>query len=313
MKKYTRPRKKDLIYHYAVNHYYANEIKDFKDINCSKAYVSKVLKQLVKEGYIEPIKKSYKKQNKFVRYRKTDKIYSVKLTKSMSGASKTKIIGPRLNLLSIKYDFKSLPKKKVPGHSYLLNNTKIIDYKHSFDEDLINFRVIGDKWLVVFMPEHLVSADHFRHTRNYLYSKAEKYADWFMEYFDCVLGEPSTYQDYEIAVEDKDPFLSDFAKKHGMLKIINAQGQVVSWYDFSKGYLEFETKDEDLAEIKAFMPMIVADLQNRVLGMQQDIDRHDSLLNVLNEKIDKVDNILQEMKGLLKPKVIPVDEKRDVT
>ena len=101
---------------------------------------------------------------------------------------------------------------------------------------------------------------------------AEKYADWFAQEFNCVLGESSTYQNYEIAVAENDPFLSEMAKKHGLLKIIDSSGTVLSWYDFSKGYCEFETTNENLAEIKAFMPLIVNDLNNRVLSLTGEVE-----------------------------------------
>jgi len=300
-------KKKDLIYHYAIQGYYANEIKSFKDINCNKSYVSKILNQLINEGFIEPIIKTYKKQKKFVRYRKTSKIYPVKFTKSVSRAepktltpvnlfaSNSHIEKPRLNLISIKFSIVKYPKTKIEGNHFFLNKTPIVDYKHVFPECTINFRLIGNKWLVVFLPEHIVSADHFRNTRDYLYKMAYKYANWFMDYFNCVVKEPSIYQDYEIAVEEKDPYLSELAKKHGMLKIIDSKGDVISWYDFSKGYCEFETKDENLAEIKAFMPIIVKDLENRVYHIESEIASFsmalDSLESLIRDTVVKVDNI----------------------
>lgn len=309
----TVNKKKDLIYHYAIQGYYASEIRSFKDIDCVKSYVSKILNQLEIEGYIEPIKKTYKKQKKFVRYRKTEKIYPVKFTKSVSGGSNFAIERPRLNMISVKFEFIKFPKNRIDGKSFFLNKTRIIDYKHVFPDETINFRLIGNKWLVVFIPEHLVSADHFRNTKDYLYKRANKYAYWFMDYFDCVVGDPSIYQDFEIAVKENDPYLSELARKHGMLKLVDSNNNVVSWYDFSKGYCEFESRNEDIAEIKAFMPMIVSDLQSRVLSMQNDIESHNSILDYLNNRINDLENILLEIRDVMSSKSVKEDEKKDVT
>lgn len=288
------PSKKDWIYYYVIHGCYANEIKDFKDIKCSKVYVHKILKQLVIDGYINPIKKSYKSQKKFVRYRKTDKIYPVKLTEYPSTTSDSFITKPRLNLISVKFPLLKQPETLPDGHRFWLGDTPMLDYKHVFDDTTVNFRLISDKWLVVFMPEHLVSADHFRHTKEYLYKRAYRYAEWFMETFNCHVGESSVYQDYEIAVREEDPFLGEMAKKHGQIKIINHRGDVLGWYDFSKGYCEFETTDEDLAEIKAFMPLIVKDLQNRVLSIHGEIEAHSMVLEGLQSKMGEIGDLLKQ-------------------
>lgn len=296
--------KKDLILKYLLKGFTASQIRNFIDINVSKQYISKVIKDLIKENKIEeviglPIDNNKKGKNnghnpKLYKekkpYRSTDKTASPLSTfdenfKYFSNEFEQ----PRLNLIVLYYKVVKVPEKidelLRSGIVRTISGSEFIYLKHIFDDGRINFQLSNRKSLMVFIPERIVSLDDFRHTKQKLYEKAMKYANWFQKNFCCTLGLPEIRHDYHIAIKENDPFLIEFANKYGMLKIIDEKGDLVAWFDRSKEYLEFETQDENIAEIKAFMPFIVKSLQDRIFNMSKEVEALNMLYDALELKI----------------------------
>lgn len=303
-------KRKDKIYYYLIRGY--APVKTAKLTKCSKPYVSKITKQLIKNGYIYEVFKDGQ-ATKPKLYSKTDKTYPTKLTSYPSGTQISLKEQPRLNMIAMKFDILEPPKKEVPGKQFVAGNTVFVDYSKLFKEGAVTFRLISDKILVVFMPETIVSPDSIRHTKQLLYKRITRYSNWFQKRFHCKLGDSSLYQDYHIAIHESDPFLSEMARKYGMLKVSDSSGNVIAWWDFSKGPCEFETRDEKIAENRVFAPIISMNLQDRVYYLESEIEAQKLVIEALNTKFDDIERLIKEVKEILTPKPIGPDEKRDVT
>lgn len=282
------------IYKYAIQGYPQSKIASFLRID--KAYVNRVIKELIREGYIKPVCENTKP----IIYEATNKLYPVdeKLTKSTSGG-----LSPRLNLIVLKYRILKPPEVKVDGKEWVANNTRFVDHRELFDEGYVTFRIINDKVLVVFMPEQIVDAVHIRHTRQLLYEKAQDYANWFQKTYRCQLGLPEIYQDYHIAFLEKDPFLNQMVQKYGMVKLVDCENRVIAWYDQSKGSPEFETRDERIAEIKAFLPVVVANLEDRLFDFENRLSALEMLFSSVKDDIgvlsERIENSVRKLDALI--------------
>lgn len=295
-------KKKDLIYFYAIQGYAATKIKDFKDIACSKAYVSKIINQHIKNGYLIEIKERNEKgqlrSKKPKLYGKTNKAYPSKLTNFTSRALTTPTEQPRLNLVTTMYVIKEPlatqpendKEEKITVHSWIgANNVKFIDVKKIFDIGRITIRVVNEKRLIVFMPEFFRDPTDLRHSKQILFGKAQEYCTWFCRKYGCRVGLPELYEgDPHIAIGERDPFLMELSSKYGMIKLIDHEGNTIDWWDSSKGYFEFETRLEKQAEIKAFMPVIVENLQDRVFKLQSEIESLCMLIEGFETKIERL-------------------------
>lgn len=293
--------KKDLIYHYLIQGYPACKIKEFKDINCTKGYISQVVRQLVSKGYIQevlektPSGKLLHKKPKL--YSKTHKQYPSKFSDLTSRVSVDHVEQPRLNLICLYYHVVSKPKKEVMGHSWTINNTRYVDVKHVFPEGRVTFRIINEGTLVVFMPEVVVRVEDLRHTRQRLFVKAQEYANWFQKTFGCSLGLPEIRQDYHIAVGERDPFLMELCKDYGLVKVLDEKDNVLFWWDRSKGFLEFETKSEKIAENRVLMPLVVENLQDRVFLLTSEVEALSMVFEGFEEKIRRVETGISSLTG----------------
>lgn len=291
-------KKKDKIYHYIIQKYAPSKIA--KLLKCSKPYVSKIIKQLINEGYIVEVFKKDGSCTKPKIYDKTSKSYPSKLTDYSSGINIRPIEQPRLNLIALKFSILDPPKKNIPGKHYTAGNTNFITYSKLFVEGRVTFKVISDKILVVFMPETIVSPEQIRHTKHALYDLALSYSNWFEKTFICKLGDGSLYQDYHIAIHESDPYLVEMSKKYGMLKVIDSKGNVIAWWDFSKGPSEFETRDEKIAENKVFGPVISMNLQDRVYHLESEIaalnlaiEAFEATLHDMARKINRINDMFR--------------------
>ena len=213
----------------------------------------------------------------------------------------------------MKFDILEPPQITIPGKRFVAGNTVFIDYSKLFKEGNVTFRLISDKTLVVFMPEVVVSPNRIRHTKQLLYQRVLRYSNWFQKRFHCKLGDSSLYQDFHIAIHETDPYLSEMAKKYGMLKVSDSKGDVIAWWDFSKGPCEFETRDEKIAENKVFAPIISMNLQDRVYHLESEIEAQGMVIKALNTKFDEIEKLLGEIRDIVTPKPIGPDEKKDVT
>lgn len=267
----------------------------------SRPRVNKIIKQLVDNDYLEEVYniieiegRKHKQKTKPILYVPTDKEYTVeaKLTQSTSGTFK-KVEDPRLNLICVKYRIIEKPKKKVPGHHWNNNNTNYLDYKKEFDCGEVTFRLINENILVIWIPERVVDSCHIRDLTSKIYSEVQVYANWFQKEFHCRVGLPSIYQDYHIAFPENDPLLRNLVDKHGLLKIIDPEKRVVGWWDSSKKYTEFETRDERIAETKAFAPFKIIALEDRLNNFENSIDER--IFNVIeNRVVPIIENKLNE-------------------
>lgn len=320
--KYT---KKDLIYYYLIQGYPATKIKGFTDIKCDKSYVSKIIKMFKKQGYIievfEKNEKGKLRPTKPKLYQKGKRDYPTKFTKSTSRSLNPKFNEhPRLNLVVLYFKVFKEPKNPdflvEKGHSWTINNTTYVDVKHVFDVGRVTFRLINNKSLIVFMPEHMVSSGELRHLKDKLYTRAIECSNWFQKKTGCKLGLPEIHQDYHIAIAEHDPFLSEMCSQYGIVKIVDENNREICWWDRSKGYLEFETRDERIAEIKAFNPVIVSNLQDRVWMLQGQVESMLMLFDGLVDKIDRLQssiNSLNDAMEIFKSQSSIPDSKTDVT
>lgn len=294
-----------MIYRYLIHGYYAQEIKDFKDIKCSKAYVSQCTKEFLKMGCIEIIDRYPR------RYSKGDHVYPGKLSNLTLGVQDFE--QPHIHLNIIKFDILG-PLKIDPANedgvvvdSWTANNTNFVQISRMVDIGRINYRICNGKTLMIFTPGFFHDPANFRHYRSILLQKTEGYANWFSKTYGCKLGNMELCNDSDISIMEKDPFLQDMTQKYGLVKLVDHDGKTIMWWDQSKGFPEFETKKEDIAEIKAFMPLVTKNLQDRVCYLQQEVSAQGMVIEGLLSKIDNINNHLDQIKDLV------TDLKKDLT
>jgi len=323
--------KKDYIYYHLISGYPASKIKDFKEIKCSSSYISKVIKQFISHRYIKEIyeknERGQKRPTKPKLYGRGRKQYPAKLTNLTSGSlmvpSKKPEIKPteqpRLNLICVYYKVLEKPSQIVRGHSFMVNNTKYIDTKKYFEFGRVNFRLINEKALRIFMPSTYVDANNLRDTKLLLYGLAKDCSNWYQKRFGVKLGDPEIRQDYEIAIAENDPFLSELSQKYGMIKLVDENNDVIMWWDKSKGYLEGETTKERIAENKVLGPIKIGNIEDRVYHMQQQIEALNMTFEGLEGKIgslamsmDKLQSSIDKVNEFFDRPPGP-DERREIT
>ena len=299
------------IYSYAIQGYSQEKIARL--VHVTPPYVCKIIKAFIKDGYLKEVYNKtdingviVNKKTKPKMYAPTDIVYTIddKLTNSTSGASNSyrKLIDdPRLNLKCVQYAIIELPKEEVPGHPYTNNNTTYLDYKKDFDIGTVTFRIINDVKLVLWLPEKVIDKMHIRGCSTKIFTEAQDYANWFQKNFRCKLGLPETYQDYHIAFQENDPLLCDYVAKHGIIKLIDGEGRVIMWWDQSKGYSELETRDERIAETRAFAHLKIMWLEDKIPVLENKIDALESSLanKVLNIIEEKIGSIMEEKVGFI--------------
>ncbi len=286
-------------------------------INVSTPLVCKVIKKLKRWGYLREVYKEInidgfviEKKTKPILYVPTDKIYPVdaKLTNFTSGTlngTADSINDPRLNLICVQYSIIEPPTEDIPGHSWSINNTKYLDYKHEFECGKITFRIINDIKLVIWYPERIVDKRHVRGFTDKIYAKVQPYANWFQKKFHCKLGLPEIYQDYHIAFQENDPILREYTEKHGILKIVDGDGRVLGWWDKSKGSPEFETREERIAEARIFAPFKIIWLEDKFNELDKKIDKIEETI------VDKIITIFDErLSSVIEKKVTPIIEEQ---
>lgn len=317
----VKTTKKDRIYQYLINGYYAEEIKDFKDIKCTKGYLSQVIKDFLKKDYIKLIDKYPK------RYGESLVPYPRMFSDFTSGLSKDPLEQPRIHLNIIKYKILEKPKlelkneKNIKIQTWENNNTKYIQLSRITDIGTVHFRLCNYKTLILYTPGFFTEPINFRQTKIMLVQKAEELANWFTKTYACKLGEMQIATKSDIAIGEADPYMQDMNQKYGAVKLVDHTGKVIYWWDNSKDYFEFETRKEDIAEIKVFMPLIVKNLQDRVFNIQQQLEAQNMVIESFELKIQKLreqqnkffDEILNIVKEKEPPKIDKNDEYIDVT
>jgi DNA-binding Lrp family transcriptional regulator len=282
------------IYLYAAKGYAQSDIAKF--LKVTPAFVCKVIKKLNELGYLKEIYNKIiidgiekLKKTKPILYSPTDMVYplNTKLTNLTSGMLNNDLENePRLNLICVQYTIIEPPTEPIPGHSYCNNNTSYVDYKNEFECGKITFRIINNAKLVIWYPEKVIDKRHLREITNKIYSEIQPYANWFQKRFHCRLGLPEIYQDYHIAFQEKDPLIREYIEKYGILKIIDVDGRVIGWWDKSKGYNEFETRDERIAEAKIFAPYKIIWLEDKIRNIENDLE--EKIKIIFEEKIGPI-------------------------
>ena len=317
---------KDKIYYYARVGYAQSKIAILVKVKPSRVCV--VIRELKKEGYLEEkydkiIKNgvTVKRKTKPILYGATDKIYPLdsKLTFLTSGVQKDhrKLIeNPRLNLKCLQYPFIKPPSKEVHGHAWTNNNTTYLDYKKEFECGQVTFRIINDINLVIWVPEKVMDKRHIRGCTSKIYNEIQIYANWFQKEFECRLGLPEIYQDYHISFHEDDPLLCELVSKHGLIKIIDGDGSVIAWWDQSKGHPEFETRDERIAEARAFAPVKILWLEDKIVDLESTLSK--MVVSIIEEKLvpildDKLSSIIEEKLSNFFDNSRPLDGFEDVT
>jgi len=219
---------------------------------------------------------------------------------------------PRFHLISVQYVITKKPSVEPKGNIYFMDSTRIIDVKRATAVGSVLFRFISDKKLVVMLPALSGCVDDFRSLKSRLYSYAQEQVNIICKEYDMRVGLPELYQDPHIAFMENDPYLQDMCKKYGMLKISDQDGNVLAWWDQSnKPEVEFETREERLAEIKTFMPMIVDNLQDRVFQIGQDVAAQGMVLESFEHKLKDIQSSVEELLKLIKHNSKP-DEFKEV-
>lgn len=257
-------------------------------------YVNRIVKKLIADGYIEEVKekilingKPIYKRVWPILYKPTDIIYPLDaaiLPKKTSGV----LNDPRINLICLQYNIIKPIELEPAGHKWINKNTEYIDLKEIFPIGVVTFRLINKTKLIVWLPEKQIGKEHLRNIKDKAYVMAQSYVAWFEKKYRCRVGLPEIYQDYHIAFTESDPLLNDLVKQHGILKLIDADGRVISWWDQSKGIPEYETQDERLAEARAFYPNKIVILEDKLYHLEEQITRMENSINGLVEKIDSL-------------------------
>jgi len=313
-------RRKEKILKYLLAGFPSCKVKDFKDIKCTKQYIYKLIKKWKKQGIIEEVyeinEKGKKRKTKPILYGRGGRLTEAKSTKLTSGVSPetAKIYEKpmRLNLVVLYYKIIEKPKKKIVGKKFNLRGVSVIDFVHVFAEGKVTFRIFNNESMQVFMPETEVKAMHLRHTKKLMYEKAMVYANWFQKRFHCRLGLPEIRQDFHIAIEEKNPKLIELCNKHGVIKVME-DDKLLYWWDKSKGEVEFETREEEIAEEVALQPIKILWLKDKVEFLDNEVKMLKQLYNdgfdELNKKLDDINN---DIKKILEVKEGKPDEKLDV-
>jgi len=288
--------KKERIYHYLIHGYYAAQIKDFKDIKCSKGYVSQVIKELLQSGYIKLIDRYPR------RFSKTSRVYGRMFSNCTPGVSNSEFEQPRIHLNVVKFELLKPPdldiidEEGIVVNRWNANNSSFVEVSRFVDIGKIVYRLCNDKTLVVLTPGFFHDPENFRHYRRILLEKTEKYAAWFCKKYHCRIGEMVICRDSDIANTETDPYLNEMVLKYGMVKLVDQDGHTVYWWDQSKGSPEFETNHEDLAEIRVFMPLIVKTLEDRVHTLSSEVAAQGMLIESLMAKLDVIQDLIAEVK-----------------
>lgn len=297
----SKIKKKDLIYQYLINGEIASDIKNFKDITCTKGYISQVVKEFLEKDYIRLIDRYPK------RYMKSLVSYPIKFSELTSSMIKP-MDQPRIHLNILKYEILDpikIPPIEKPKEGITIkqwmgkNNTSFLQISRIVDVGQIHYRICNNKTLLLFTPGFYYEPKGFRHYRMILLQKAQELINWFTKSYGCTLGDVEITRPSDIAINEKDPYLQEMCNKYGLIKLVDHNGEVIDWWDSSKGYFEFETRKENIAEIKAFMPVIVENLQDRLFTMQNEIAAHDMVITGFNAKIEQIQQLLNELSNLV--------------
>jgi len=178
------------------------------------------------------------------------------------------------------------PEEVVPGNFWVNNNTAYIDHNEKIELKDITFRVINNIKLVIWIPERIVDKKNIRDLTLKIYKEADFYVRWFEKKFRCRLGFPQLYQDYHITFQENDPFLCELVKKHGLLKIVDSEDNVIAWWDQSKVYSEYETRDERIAEARAFAPYKIIWLEDKIRNIENNLE--EKIKIIFEEKIGPI-------------------------
>ena len=291
--------KKDKIYYYVIEHIPASRIAIY--LKVTKAYVSQVIKELIKEGYIAEIL-YHNKSSKPKLYDKTTKPYPTKLSE-LTTSSQFALQQPRIHLNIVKWSI-TQPLKIMPTTAISegievnlfkgANDVVFIDIRKIFDVGRVLFRICNNKTLLLFMPGFETDPLNYRHTKQILINKAKDLANWFTKIYACKLGEMCLTIDPEIATTETDPFLKEMSTKYGMIKLVDFSGNVIDWWDASKGVFEFETRQERQAEIRAFMPTIIENLQDRLHLLQNEVSAQSMVIEGYESKFNELKSLLQK-------------------
>jgi len=323
----NRENKKKIIIEYLAQGYPACKIHSFKSVSCTKGYISQVAKWAVRQGFLVEIKE---KNNRGQHRSKYPKIYTYghkkfsnanrrKFSNSPSGISLQAFEQPRLNMVSLQYVVIKKPSVELIGNVFWMGKTKVVDVRRSTAVGSVLFRFISDKKLVVMMPSFFGECDDFRSIKQRLFSYSQEVVNDLCKELDFRVGLPELYEPEEYGFNESDPYLELLCKKYGMLKVVDQDNNVLFWWDQSpkkKGIcgrsdVEMETKEERLAEIKAFMPMIVDNLQDRVFQIGQDVAAQGMLLESFEYKLKDIQSSVEELLKLIKNNSKP-DEFKEV-
>jgi hypothetical protein len=267
------------------------KILELLDAGLSPGKVAKLLHLDVNRQYVYRVFSEYKKSRVLIY--KSNGVKSDKITPGPSPQISQQE-QPRLNLIVLIYDILSPFKHPPEGKTWVINGTTFTDVKRMTRIGNVLFRIINEKRLQVFIPEMAVKREDLRHTKDVLYQVAQTAVMDFCRLTGCEVGLPLIGQMPHIAVMENDPYLCELTKQYGVLKLVDNEGKTIAWWDRSKGPPEFETRDEGIAEMKAFAPEILRNLQDRMFLMGQEQAALQMLVEGLLVEDDRVKKLEEE-------------------
>ena len=296
------PTKKELIIEYLKKGMPPARIATLQDIKCSRNHVYRVAKWAVENGLLEPddtlktcISPTSTKQGVLI-FKPTGK----ETANSRWGPKTSRFHHIRLTFPILT----SLLKKPIGKTTKLKNGVTQISFTIKQGRYDATFMLYNEKTLVVAVSEEIDAKNFTMSTE--LYSVALGAANYFQRNFGGKLGEPLIREQPHFALKEDDPQIVE------MMADIELYDQGTSWWDRSKGFLEWETSDERLLKVKASMPECICELQDRM-------DKIESLVEKMGTMVEKMmksqETLMKNTEKLMSifDRPVTIDERRDVT
>jgi hypothetical protein len=224
-----------------------SKIANFKDIKCSRSYTYKVAAEAEKNGLII---KDDRLRIADVHGRPKQELAIYKSTGEDFTDSRWGGKFSRFHHIRLYYDIEAPLIKKPAGKTIKLKNgVTQTSFRVNQGKYHVTFMVYNEKRLVVAVSEEM-DAKNFSMISE-LETIASDAAAWFQRNYGGSLSLPLIKEKPHIAVREDDPRLIE------LMKDVERFDTGTSWYDRSKGYLEFETTEEEILKIKASEPEIL--------------------------------------------------------
>ncbi len=160
------------------------------------------------------------------------------------------------------------------------NGTTYKQFSKLFDIGNITIRLIEGKdrsQVVFFLPEKYLTKEELNRYDSVMWRYIDRVTNWFQKRYACSLGIPDLYQKPEFAIPE-DPETLFVGNRYNITT-------EKSWIDCSEGTPEWETNDIEIAKAKI-------ESGERILALEQKIDRIEKMIVSLDGKIDRLFSLL---------------------